>query len=130
MTVIDFKSRCTHRWGTQGRPEGNAGKAHLGEVVSFPGPPAHRNRLTPLDIQQASAWVVGNAGKRCQIKVYANPTDEEIGDFISIYHMRQHWATWGAARRDRVVLVWEAVTGVDIGTYRTMKAALRAIHCA
>jgi len=97
-------------------------------VIPFPGPKPRPNRLAIADIQEAEEWAGGLSRLWCKLVIYESPAeDEEIGDFISIYKLGQSWASWGAARRGRNVVLWRADCGSDLGIFSRMRDALDAI---
>jgi len=106
--------------------------AHLPTATILPFKPRQLvdNRLTAQDRIDALIWESTadtiNCG-RMIIHHRQHNDDPEIGDFISIYKQNSNWATWGVARRGRVVSLWQCATGADLGEFETMREALASI---
>ena len=51
---------------------------------------------------------------------------EESG-YVLIYAPGRQWATWGLARSGPDIVVWHCGTGVDLGRFCSMRAALDSL---
>ncbi len=99
-------------------------------ILPFLARPVVDNRLTAQDRIDALIWESSANLVSCgrMIIHHRQHTDDpEIGDFISIYKQDSNWATWGVARRGRVVSLWRCATGADLGEFATVREALASI---
>jgi hypothetical protein len=51
----------------------------------------------------------------------------EEGGYVLVYAPTREWATWGLARSGDDIVVWHCGTGVDLGRFSSMRAALESL---
>ncbi len=70
---------------------------------------------------------------RCDLEGWVEPDRHmtivscDMGSFALLYRAGTPWASWGIARQDRVVVVWDCVSLTDIGRFPSMSDALAGL---
>ncbi len=100
-----------------------------GHVLTFPPLAAQRNRLSMRDRMQLLRWAEcseRHGFTRIVFDTASERSGHEPGDYVLIYERDALWASWGIGCADSALTLWNASTGVTIGSYATMTEALAA----
>lgn len=100
-------------------------------VVQFPRPYVSRNRLTSTDRAELCSWDVQCCNPnfdRVVIHDQHGTTDPVEPDLVLIHAPGSAWASWGLARHDGAVVLWECAGRMDLGRFETMREALDALE--
>lgn len=103
----------------------------MGVVIPFPNAAPQAGRFTSQDRNELTCWQVGRAGRqflRAVAHAAGTPGGLSEHDFILIYEPAAQWASWGLARTEDGVLVWECAYGNDLGMFRTVREALAFVE--
>jgi hypothetical protein len=105
----------------------NASKRVVSQVVAFPVGPKSGYCLTQFDISEARRWAV-NMRSFFRLVVCDDHEDvDEIGDFLLFHRVNETWSAWGLARRGTHIVMWNSLSGVDVGNFPSVATALDAI---
>jgi hypothetical protein len=106
---------------------------HEAQILMFPREPAPRNRLTMRDRMEVLRWTEQTARHgftRIVFDTASECSGHEPGDYLLVYERDALWASWGIGCADGRLTLWNAATGVTIGSYTTMAESLAAIEQA
>jgi hypothetical protein len=102
------------------------------EIIAFPTPPARvSNRMTVRDRIEALRWsdTAATLGyTRVLLDTSDHDRDLELGDFMLVYRPGATWASWGIGCTTDGFMLWCPQTGVTIGRFKTLTAALERIQ--
>jgi hypothetical protein len=103
------------------------------QVLAFPPPAPQRNRLTMRDRMEVLRWVERSDRHGFTRIVFDSATEcsgHEPGDYILLYERGALWASWGIGCADSRLTLWNAATGVTIGSYVTMVETLSCVRAS
>ena len=101
-----------------------------GVVVPFPGRLRFAYRMGVRERVDACEWAdAAYHGGIARVVFHTGHAGDEPanGDFLLIYERGAEWASWGVAPDPAGFSVWRASTGVTLGCFATLKAALAAV---
>jgi hypothetical protein len=100
-------------------------------VVQFPAPvrPA-ANRFSMRDRIEALRWAEAARASgytRVVLDTCAEALEPDLGDFMLVYRRDSNWASWGVGCVAEGFMLWSPATGVTVGGFSTLAAALEKI---
>ncbi len=85
------------------------------------------NRLTLRDRMELDRWsdlAHGRGAGRLVLHERQEGDPSEVGNYVAVYAGDGGWASWGLSRRLGGIVVWDSVSGADIGRFASMHEAL------
>ena len=85
------------------------------------------NRLTLRDRMELDRWsdvARGRGAGRLVLHERLEGDPSEVGNYVAVYAGDGGWASWGLSRRLGGIVVWDSVSGADIGRFASMHEAL------
>ncbi len=85
------------------------------------------NRLTLRDRMELDRWsdvARGRGAGRLVLHERLESDPLEVGNYVAVYAGDGGWASWGLSRRLGGIVVWDSVSGADIGRFASMHEAL------
>jgi hypothetical protein len=100
-------------------------------VIAFP-PPARPapNRLSMRERIEAMRWAEMARGfgyTRVVLESCVEALEPDLGDYVMVYRRDASWASWGVGCVDDGFMLWRPETGVTVGLFATLRAALENI---
>ena len=89
--------------------------------------PATTNRFTVRDRIELERWtdVARQRGfDRLMLHERLESDPSDVGNYLAVYAEGCCWASWGLSRRTDGIVAWDCVSGLDLGSFRSMHDAL------